>query len=126
MASRRSNGVRSNHNWLIVALVSGILYGLMAYFLKISLEGFGLSAAGMLIFLSNPYTWLTGLIALSGFLLMQKALYEGHVTLVTPIIGGVSIIIPVVLAFLFLGEVISQIKWIGLILILIGTAGLGK
>ena len=85
-----------------------------------------LNVSGILGFLLNINVWLAGILGLGGFLFMQKALHHGHVSVVTPVIGGISIALPVVMAFLFLGETVSAMKWLGIALIVGGVIGLGK
>jgi len=126
MATRRHGSAGNNNPWVVSSLASGLLYGLMAFFLKVSLTGFSFTGPGLLAFVSNPVAWLTGIIALAGFLLMQKALHGGNVTIVVPVIGGISIVVPVLLAFAFLGEAVTALKAIGIVLIIVGTTGLGK
>jgi len=126
MGSNRSFSVRHYYSWLIAATLSGAFYGTMAYFLKLSLGTFSFTPEGIGLFIANPFAWVTGILVLLGFLLMQKALHDGLVTVVIPIISGISIIIPVLLGVALLGEVLTTFQWIGVLLIIIGTAGLDR
>lgn len=102
--------------------VAGILIGLAGFFLKSSL----LDITNVAGFLLHPVSWVAGILGLAGFMVMQKALHGGHVSVVTPVMAGISIALPVVLAYLFLGEAVSMLKWAGVILIVVGVLGLGK
>ena len=106
-------------------LGSGVLLGLAGFALKAGVAELSLDALLPGIFL-NPFLWAAGVMGLGGFLLMQKALHGERMTIVTPVIGGVSIALPVILAYFFLAESISPIKWAGIVLILAGVAGMGK
>ena len=99
--------------------IAGILIGLGAFGLKFGVAEISLTPTFLLDVLSNPLIWVVGIISLVGFLLMQKSLHGEKVAIVAPMIGGISIILPGVLAWLFLGDVISTIKWAGIVLILI-------
>ena len=126
MGSDRSFSVRHHYPWLIAATLSGALYGFMSYFLKVSLGSFSFTPGGIMVFVSNPLAWVTGILVLAGFLLMQKALHDGLVTIVIPIISGISIIIPVLLGVVLLGETLTTFQWFGVLLVIVGTAGLER
>lgn len=102
----------------VLAVLSGILLGTSAFFLKITMSG-ELSRA--VIF--SPFAWLALLLAIIGFLLMQKS-FQGYVSKAIPIINGFMIIFSVALAFVFLGESIPVIKWFGILLVLAGIFGM--
>lgn len=107
-------------------LAAGILMGLAAFGLKFGVAEFSLTPTFLLDVLSSPIIWAFGIISIIGFLLMQKSLHGERVAIVAPMIGGISIALPVLLAWLFLAELISPLKWAGIVLILVGVAGLGK
>jgi len=115
---RSSDYHRSFSNNIITALLAGLLLGLAAFFLKIVMSG---EISREIIY--SPVAWFTLLLAASGFLMMQSAL-QGYVSKIIPIITGNSILVSVVLASIFLGELISILKWIGILLVLIGVFGL--
>ena len=109
---------RSNLNHTIASVFAGLLLGLGAFFLKLVMnEGISINI------IYSPYAWITAILAISGFLLMQRAL-QSYVSVVIPMITGVVILVSVLLAFVFLAEAISSMKWFGIILILIGVFGL--
>jgi multidrug transporter EmrE-like cation transporter len=99
--------------------------GLVAYWLKTGLAGMAVESLVISV-VASPFMWFLAILSIAAFLIMQKALHSHHVSLVSPMIGGISITLPVLLAFFWLGESISVIKWVGIALVLIGTAGLGK
>ena len=107
-------------------LAGGVLIGLAGFLLKAGVLELSLGLSAILGIILNPLLWLAGIMGLAGFLLMQKSLHGEKVAIVAPMIGGISIILPVVLAWLFLAETVSGLKWAGIVLILIGVAGLGK
>jgi len=104
----------------ILATISGVLLGFSMFFVKIAISegsiGFG--------FFINPLTWLAAFLGLIGFLMMQKSFHDGYVSISISLIAGISIIIPVVLANMFLGEVVGM-DWLGILLILLGVLILG-
>ena len=103
---------------IVLAILSGILLGLAGFCLKIVMSG-ELSMA--IIF--SPYAWIALLLAVGGFLLMQKS-FQGYVSRAIPIINGFLIIVSVALAYVFLGETLSGIKMLGTFFVLIGVFGL--
>ena len=101
----------------VLASISGVLLGFSMFFVKITI----FSGVGFFI---NPLTWLAAFLGLAGFLIMQKSFHDGYVSISISLIAGISIIIPVVLANLFLGEVVGM-DWLGIVLILLGVLILG-
>lgn len=123
MAVRNTGDSRNSAGVIVLEVVSsGVLIGLAGFFLKAGLLG----VSGIMSFFVNPAIWIAGIMGLVGFLAMQKALHYGHVSLVTPIISGISIALPVILAYLLLGESVSLLKWTGLAAIVVGVIGLGR
>lgn len=112
-------------NVLTEASLSGTFLGLSAFFAKLSLGLITLDLFFLIQFLLNPISWLAILFGILGFLLFQKALHDADMSIVTPLVGGLSIVYPIVLALIFLGETVSVIKWIGIAFILIGVFWLG-
>ena len=109
---------------ILIAVLAGILIGLAGFLVKLALGGIVLDSNFIFSILLKPLAYLSGILGLAGFLLFQKALHRGKVSLITPIVTGMSIAVPVVLAFLFLSEIISTLKIIGIVLILVGVFGL--
>lgn len=127
MAARR--GAVSGDNTggpVLEMLAAGFMMGLAAYGLKAVLQGIQMDAYFVLSVVSSPYMWLIAAISILAFLLMQKALHGSHVSIVSPMMGGIAIVLPVLMAYFWLGESISAIKWVGIALVLVGTAGLGR
>lgn len=114
-------GHRHRIGFIVLALLSGFLLGLGAFFLKISMSYLSLSS--MLSILLVPELWVSGILLITGFYFLQMALHSGFISIVMPVSIGTSIIIPAVLAFLFLNESISILKWAGIIFILFGVFG---
>ena len=111
---------------ILEMLAGGVLIGLAGFVLKAGVSDLSLGTSAILGIILNPILWVAGIMGLIGFVLMQKSLHGEKVAIVAPMIGGVSIILPVLLAWLFLADAISGLKWAGIILILIGVLGLGK
>ncbi len=107
-------------------LAAGFMMGLAAYAMKVVLGYIAMDSYFILSVITTPEMWMIGIMSALAFLLMQRALHGAHVSIVSPMIGGIAIILPVLMAFFWLGEVVSIIKWVGIILVLLGTAGLGK
>jgi multidrug transporter EmrE-like cation transporter len=107
-------------------LAAGFMMGLAAYGLKAGLAGKAVDSYFILSVLTDPFMWMVGILSILAFLLMQRALHGSHVSIVSPMIGGIAIVLPVLMAYFWLGEAVSIIKWAGILLVLLGTAGLGK
>ena len=127
MASRRGSRSRDNSGSPILEmLAAGFMMGLAAYAMKVVLGYIAMDSYFILSVITTPEMWMIGIMSALAFLLMQRALHGTHVSVVSPMIGGIAIILPVLMAFFWLGEAVSIIKWVGIILVLLGTAGLGK
>ena len=107
-------------------LAAGFMMGLAAYAMKVVLAYVPMDSYFILSVITTPEMWLIGIMSILAFLLMQRSLHGAHVSIVSPMIGGIAIILPVLMAYFWLGESVSAIKWAGIILVLVGTAGLGK
>ena len=118
MALRGSGNRRGFSNNAMRAIVSGLLLGLAAFFLKLIMSD-GISIE--IVYSSTA--WITLILAASGFLLMQKAL-QSYVSVIIPMITGIVILVSVLLAFVFLAESISYLDWLGIFLISVGVFGL--
>ncbi len=110
------------NNSIVCAVLAGILLGFAAFSLKTTLYDIDSLTA----FLTSPFVWATGVIGLSGFLVYQKALSKSYVTTAIPLVTGITIILPAVLAAWFLNDVVTITKLSGIALILAGIAGVVK
>jgi drug/metabolite transporter (DMT)-like permease len=119
MALRGSDNRRGFSDNIVISVAAGFLLGVAAFFAKLTM-----SDISVLIIIS-PTAWIALIFAGAGFLLMQKAL-QGYVSKIIPIITGVSILVSVGLAFVFLGDMISYAKGLGIFLVLVGVFGLVK
>lgn len=131
--------------WLLFAILSAIFAALTAIFAKIGIENVNSNLATAIrtvvvvlmawamVFLSNAQSgifsigkksWifliLSGLATGASWLCYYKALQLGEVSKVVPI-DKLSVVITIVLAFVFLHEEISAKSLIGCVLIGIGT-----
>jgi len=119
-----NNSGNISSDTVLRAACAGVLIGLAWFILKLAVSGLALDINFLLSLLTQPSAYIAGLLGISGFLLFQKSLHDGKVSVVSPIVTGLSIAVPVSLAFLFLSETISTLKIVGIGLILIGIAGL--
>jgi transporter family protein len=101
------------------AVIAGLLLGFAAFFLKLVMSEFSIAI------IYSSFAWITLIFAVAGFLLMQKSL-QGYISRIIPIITGVTILVSLMLAFVFLGENISYISFLGIFLVLAGVFGLAK
>jgi|SRR3989338_1989800 len=109
---------------ILVMVAAGLALGVFSFLLKIALDGLILDASFLPILLTRPLVYIAAIIGLVGFFLFQKALHRGKISIVTPTITGLSMVIPVLLAFVFLADFLSILKIAGIILILFGIFGL--
>jgi len=110
---------------LLNAVVAGVLLGGTTFIGKIVLfEGITVELSFFLGLILNPLVWLAAVTGIGGFLLFQRTLHQGRVSLVPSIVGGFAVVVPVLLALFFLGEAISLFKGIGIALIVVATLGL--
>lgn len=116
----RGSDTRRGFSNNTITVISGLLLGIATFFLKIVMSE---KISMEIIYL--PTAWITLILAILGFLLMQKAL-QSYVSVVIPVITGVVIMVSVLLAFVFLSEAISYLKLLGIFSILIGVFGLAK
>ncbi len=109
---------------ILIAVVAGVLIGLASFAMKTVVSELPLSSGFVSAVAYNPISYVAGLLGLIGFVLFQKSLQLGKVTMITPIMNGVSIVIPVLLAVLFLSEALPPLKLAGITLIVMGIIGL--
>ncbi len=125
MGSTSSRNNRSSpYLNILMPVVAGILIGVAGYLIKIVMSSISLSTSFVIDILMQPLAYGAGILGLVGFLIFQKSLFKGKVSVVTPIMSGLSILIPVALAILLLGEPSPPLKLVGIVLILVGVAGL--
>ena len=125
MGSTSSRNSRGNpYISILMPVIAGVLIGVAGYLIKIVMSSVSLNAGFLVGVLTQPLAYVSGVLGLVGFLLFQKSLYKGKVSVVTPIMSGLSILIPVALAILLLGEPSPPLKLVGIVLILVGVAGL--
>jgi uncharacterized membrane protein len=76
---------------------------------------------GIMQIIMYPVSWIAAACGIAGFLLMQKAMHKEYMSIVLPVITGLSTLISVLLAFGVLNEVLSMTRWIGIVLVIVGT-----
>ena len=112
---------------ILRSIIGGTLIGIAAFFLKLGLDSSTLSPdVSIILLILNPLIILTAILSLSGFFIIQKAMHKGHVSVVAPVSSGLGIIVPILLAYVFLGEIIVFEKGFGIVLIVIGISILGR
>jgi uncharacterized membrane protein len=97
-------------------IIAGVVFGVDSLFVKIAV-----SQPDFWAIATYPISWLALLFAIVGFTFMQKAMHDEYVTIVVPMVTGIVTLISVLLAYSFLNETIAATRWIGVILILVGT-----
>ncbi|MBN2042461.1 MAG: hypothetical protein JW754_01500 [Candidatus Aenigmarchaeota archaeon] len=102
------------------------MVGFASFLIKTVLTGFTFSIPSVLGLIINFTTWISIVIGGIGFLFFQKALHSRDVSIETPIMAGFGIIVPVVMAILFLGESIALVKAAGISIVLLGVFLLAK
>ena len=107
-------------------VISGILTGISGLIARIAMKDTGPAFPLMLGVLLNPVLWISSAFGIAGFAYLQKALYKYNISFVGPAVSSIAIITPLVLAAVVLGERISIMGWAGVVLILIGIAGIGR
>ena len=119
MAIHRNGYFRDNSDkYVLIAVLAGVILGVGTALAKIVLN----SNFNSILFM--PATWITAFLALTGFGLMQLALNKVSISIVVPIITGLSIASAVFTAFIVLEESLSTMQTAGIVLILIGTFGI--
>ena len=119
MAIHRNDKPGNNSDkYVMIAVIAGIILGIATTLAKIVLN----TTFNSLLFM--PITWITAFLALAGFVLMQLALNKANISIVIPVITGLSIASAVITAFFILGESLTTIQTAGIVLILIGTFGI--
>ncbi len=109
---------------LIDISISGVFIGLACFLMKLSLTGMALNRYIIISIFSSPFTWLAIIFAVVGFVLMQRSFHAGFISISTPLLAGISIVIPVILALVLLSETIVTVKLISILLVVIGVFGL--
>lgn len=107
-------------------VVSGIMMGISGLFAKMAMLEIPIDITLLADFLQNPYSWLSGAFGIVAFVYLQKALYRSRISYVVPTAIAFSIITPIVLSVVLLGEYVSFLRWIGVGLITMGVIGLAR
>jgi|SRR3989338_1147094 len=119
MAIHRNDNPRDNSDkYVLIAVFAGIILGIATALAKIVLN-----TELNQIFLM-PVTWVTVFLALVGFGLMQLVLNKVNISVVIPVITGLSIASAIFTAFIILDELLTTMQTAGIVLILIGTFGI--
>jgi drug/metabolite transporter (DMT)-like permease len=108
------------------ASLSGILIGLASFILKVVLVTINLDIFLILNLIINPVIWLAAALGIAGFILFQKSIHRGKISVAAPILVGFTIVTSVILAVIFLQETIFAVKIAGIIIILVGILFLAK
>ncbi len=107
-------------------MASGILIGVSGFLVHIVMEdidfGWGM-VAGVLM---SPLSWISLAMGVTGFFYLQRALYAERVSYVAPTVSALSIVAPVILSVLILGEYVPPFRWLGIWFILLGVVGISR
>ena len=114
MAVNTAHRDRHSGNHIVEAVGSGFLLALTPVFIKLSSSFFSLEMA------------LAGLFSLSGFLLMQKALHAGGISVVVPLVTAANILAAFAFGIAFFYENVTYIKWFGAAAIILGAFDLAR
>ena len=111
---------------ILKVIIAGSLLGVSSFLGKIIMTSdlhFDLITVYNLV--QNPIIWVLPVAGVLGFLTLQSCIHGGKISIVISVGEGFIIITSVLLAYVILGEIISAARWIGIILIIIATIGLG-
>lgn len=107
-------------------IMSGILTGISGLFARVSMMGTGWDVSSIQSVISNPNLLLACLFGMGGFTYLQLALHKDDISFVEPAVSSIAIITPIVLAVIFLDELVPLIRWIGVGMLLLGVIGIEK
>jgi uncharacterized membrane protein len=102
------------------------MIGVSGLLVRMGMKEIEMGPAFLLSFASEPWSWLALAFGAAGFIYLQKALFSERVAYVVPTVSALSIVTPVVISSVILGEYVSLLRWIGLWLILVGVIGISK
>ncbi len=122
--ARAGSDRHSSSLGILMPILAGMLIGIAGFLVKMVMSKVSLNSGFISGVLYNPITYLAGVLGIVGFVIFQKSLYKGKISTITPVMNGLAILVPIVLAVLFLEESLSTIKIVGVALIVIGIAGL--
>ena len=108
------------------AFNAGIALGLSGLFVRVATTGIPMNAAFIPSFFMSPFSFFALLFGIYGLVYLQISLYKNDIIFVVPLVSALSVATPIILATIFLDEYVPAIKWLGLLLILIGTVGMTK
>ncbi len=109
---------------ILMPVLAGTLIGIAGFLVKLAMSNVDLTTSGLKSLAYQPLVYFAAILGIVGFLLFQKSLHGGKVSIVPSIMNGLSISVPIVLAILFLGESLTAFKAVGIVLVLVGIAGL--
>jgi len=109
---------------ILMPVLAGTLIGIAGFLVKVALAKVSLTTSGLSSLVYEPLVYIAAVLGIVGFLLFQKALHGGKVSIVPSIMNGLSISVPIILAMGFLGENLTVFKATGIVLVLVGIAGL--
>jgi uncharacterized membrane protein len=118
MVSHNNGNRRGIAYSLLIAVVAGLILGAGTLFTKMAMTQETLTLETLILF---PGSWLAVICGVVGFLLMQRAIYNEYMTIILPVVTGLSTLVSVLLAFTVLTENIAITRWIGVVIIIIGT-----
>ena len=118
MAGHNNGSRRGIAYSLLIAVLSGMILGAGTLFTKMAMTQETLTLETLILF---PGSWLAVVCGVVGFLLMQRAIYNEYMTIILPVVTGLSTLVSVLLAFVVLTENIAFTRWIGVAIIIIGT-----
>lgn len=105
-------------------ILSGTFTGISGLFARAAILESGEGMMFLTALLTHPMFWLSSLCGLLGFSYMQIALHKKDLSFVQPAVSSIAIVTPVILAVIFLNEIVPVLRWIGVGLLLLGIVGI--
>jgi|GEM_PF-2842508 len=115
---------------LPLAIITGLLFGLGGVFTKTAVQGIEIfnifSIENWIALIINPAFIGMVFTSIVGMITWFWALSKGRASIVTPVISGFMVMVPVILGLTIFSEPLSTIKLIGIILVTVGNLVLGS
>jgi len=108
------------------AIISGVLFGIAGLLVRRVMLMIRADLSFVMNFFSDPLAWIAVLVGLGGFTYMQSALHEKNLSYVVPVVSAYSIITPLIISVVFMSETVQAIRWLGILLILMGIVGMNR
>ncbi|MBI5060961.1 MAG: hypothetical protein HZB67_01465 [Candidatus Aenigmarchaeota archaeon] len=115
-----------NNLSILIAVLGGLLMGIGAFLLKMELSGFALEIITIPLLLLNPIIVVAAALSITGFVMAQRAMHAGHLSIISSIVVGMGIMVPITLAYSFMSEPVAFMKILGIVLVIVGVLFLSR